>query len=275
MYPATSAWTLYAATFAILNYSAITPAWGYFKALGSRFQMQDKLRKFSWSYIASSLVSQSNMQSIIDHVMRVTVNVLKLGLKPLEVIIVVINKALFAVLRVRPISSSRITEFSQHEANGCEAQEDLAAEVEIFPVLGKPAATIEPRNGALDDPSARQNDEAFGPIGTLDDFGFELRSDLGQRRMEDRPRIGAVGKEPFQKRKQAEKRGQQQDAAVAILNIGRMNNRVQQQTLCIYQDVPLLALDELARVESGRIDARSAFFSAFHTLAVDDGGGGT
>src|SRR5450631_778313 len=118
-----------------------------------------------------------------------------------------------------------------HEANGCEAQEDQAAEVEIFPVLGKPAATIEPRNGALDDPSARQNDEAFGPIGTPDDFGFELRSDLGQRRMEDRPRIGAIGKEPFQKRKQAEKRGQQQDAAVAILNIGRMNNRVQQQTL--------------------------------------------
>ena len=181
----------------------------------------------------------------------------------------------FVWLRVRPISSSRITEFSQHEANGCEAQEDQAAEVEIFPVLGKPAATIEPRNGALDDPSTRQNDEAFGPIGTLDDFGFELRSDLGQRRMEDRPRIGAIGKEPFQKRKQAEKRGQQQDAAVAILNIGRMNNRVQQQTLCIYQDVPLLALDELARVESGRIDAGSAFFSAFHTLAVDDGGGGT
>src|SRR5665647_3638641 len=95
-------------------------------------------------------------------------------------------------LRVRPISSSRITEFSQHEANGCEAQEDQAAEVEIFPVFGKPAATIEPRNGALDDPSTRQNDEAFGPIGTLDDFGFELRSDLGQRRMEDRPRIGAI-----------------------------------------------------------------------------------
>src|ERR1019366_7512005 len=173
------------------------------------------------------------------------------------------------LLRVRPISSSRITEFSQHEANGCEAQEDQAAEVEIFPVLGKPAATIEPRNGALDDPSARQNDEAFGPIGTPDDFGFELRSDLGQRRMEDRPRIGAVGKEPFQKRKQAEKRGKQQDAAVAILNIGRMNNRVQQQTLCIYQDMPLLALDELARVEPGRIDAGSAFFGAFHTLAVD------
>src|SRR5665811_495898 len=80
-------------------------------------------------------------------------------------------------LRVRPISSSRNTEFSQHEANGCEAQEDQAAEVGIFPVLGKPAATIAPRNGALDEPSARQNDEAFGLIGTLDDFGFESSSD--------------------------------------------------------------------------------------------------
>src|ERR1035437_6969393 len=161
-------------------------------------------------------------------------------------------------LRVRPISSSRITEFSQHEANGCEAQEDQAAEVEIFPVLGKPAATIEPRNGALDDPSTRQNDEAFGPIGTLDDFGFELRSDLGQRRMEDRPRIGDIGKEPFQKRKQAEKRGQQQDAAVAILNIGRMNNRVQQQTLCIYQDMPLLALADSS--SEGNTRAVSSMF---------------
>ena len=178
-------------------------------------------------------------------------------------------------LRVRPISSSRITEFSEHEANGCEAQEDQAAEVEIFPILGQSAATVEPSDCTFDDPSARQNDEAFGAIGTLDDFGFELRSNLGQRRMKDRPRIGAVGKEPFQERKKAEKRGQQHDAAVAILNIGRMNNRVQQQTLCIYQDMPLLALDELARVEPGRIDAGAAFFGAFHTLAVDDGGGGT
>src|ERR1035437_10167079 len=145
-------------------------------------------------------------------------------------------------LRVRPISSSRVTKLSQHEADRGEFQEREGIAVEIFPILGEAAATVEPRNGALDDPSARQNDEAFGRIGTPDDFGFELRSDLGQRRMEDRPRIGAVGKEPFQKRKQAEKRGQQQDAAVAILNIGRMNNRVQQQTLCIYQDMPLLAL---------------------------------
>src|SRR5450759_509997 len=39
--------------------------------------------------------------------------------------------------------------------------------------------------------------------------------------------------------------------------------------------MPLLALDELARVEPGRIDAGSAFLGAFHTLAVNDGGGGT
>jgi hypothetical protein len=54
-----------------------------------------------------------------------------------------------------------------------------------------------------------------------------------------------------------------------------MNNRVQQQTLGIYQDMPLLALDEFARIEPTQIDAGSAFFGAFHTLAVDDGGGRT
>ena len=57
------------------------------------------------------------------------------------------------LLRVRPKTSSWITELSQHEADGGEFQEREGAAVEIFPILGEAAATIEPRNRTFDDPA--------------------------------------------------------------------------------------------------------------------------
>ena len=53
-----------------------------------------------------------------------------------------------------------------------------------------------------------------------------------------------------------------------------MNDGVQQQPLHIDENMPLLALDQPARVEPMRIDARPPFFSALHALAVNDAGGG-
>ena len=57
------------------------------------------------------------------------------------------------MLRVQFKTSSRITKLSQHEANGREFQERKGVAVEIFPVLGEAAATVEPRNGAFDNPT--------------------------------------------------------------------------------------------------------------------------
>ena len=56
-------------------------------------------------------------------------------------------------LRVRPKTSARVTKLSQHEANGGEFQEREGVAVEIFPILGEAAATIEPRNRTFDDPA--------------------------------------------------------------------------------------------------------------------------
>jgi len=79
------------------------------------------------------------------------------------------------------------------------------------------------------------------------------------------PLIGAVGEQFPEEGKQTEQCRQQLKAAVAILNVGGGDDAVQQQTLRIDQNMSLLALDQLARVEAVRIDAGPPF-SALFTL---------
>ena len=77
--------------------------------------------------------------------------------------------------------------------------------------------------------------------------------------------IAAVGEELLQERIHPEQRREQQDAAVAILDIGGMHDGVQQQAQRIYENVALLALDLLARIIAMRVDAGPLFqrFSRF------------
>ena len=81
----------------------------------------------------------------------------------------------------------------------------------------------------------------------------------------NRTLIGAVGKQLLEEWKLAKQRGEQQQAAIAVLNVGGMDDGVQQQTQRIDENMPLLALDQLARIEPVRIDADPPF-SALFTL---------
>ena len=80
------------------------------------------------------------------------------------------------VLRVRPETLCRITEFSEHESNGRELDEGERVAVEVLPVLGQSAAAVEPGDGAFDHPTPGLDDEALHPIGSLDDLGLEMRA---------------------------------------------------------------------------------------------------
>src|SRR5262245_24027393 len=122
-----------------------------------------------------------------------------------------------------------------------------------------PSAAVEPSKGAFDDPTAWKHHESFRPIGALDDFSFELRQDLRQSFLKVRPLIATIGKELFQERVHPEKGRKKQDAAIAILDIGRMNDGVQQQTQRVYENMALLPLDLFARVIAMRIDAAPLF----------------
>ena len=83
--------------------------------------------------------------------------------------------------------------------------------------------------------------------------------------LEDWPLIAAVGLELEQGWLKAEEGRHHQNATIAILDIGRVDERIEQKALCIDYDVALLALDLLARVIAMRIDP-SPPFSALLTL---------
>ena len=126
-------------------------------------------------------------------------------------------------------------------------------------------AAVEPGDGALDNPTAGKHHKSFGLIGALDDVSFELRQEFRERLMEFRSLIAAVGKQLLQERIHPEQSGKKQDTAVAILDIGGVNDGVEQQTKRIYKKVALLAFDLLARIKAMRIDTGPPF-SALLTL---------
>jgi hypothetical protein len=102
-------------------------------------------------------------------------------------------------------------------------------------------------------------------IGALDDFGFEAGEDFRECLLELRSLVVSISKELLQERIHSKQGRKKQDAAVAILNIGGMNDGMEQQTKRVYENLPLLSLDLLARIIAMRIDARPPF-SALLTL---------
>ena len=115
------------------------------------------------------------------------------------------------------------------------------------------------------DPALGQHGKSFQLVGTPDDLGLQMGQDFCERALEFPTLIAGVGEQRLQEGIHSEQCRQQQDAAVAILDVGRMNDRVQQQTQRVYQNVALLALDLLARIIAMRIDAGPPF-SALFTL---------
>src|SRR5450631_3776421 len=82
-------------------------------------------------------------------------------------------------LSVRPRSSSTQTKLSEHEANRGEAEKSECVSVEVFEILGQPAAAIEPSESALDNPTSRQKRKPFGLVGAFDDFDLDVWQDFG------------------------------------------------------------------------------------------------
>jgi hypothetical protein len=79
------------------------------------------------------------------------------------------------------------------------------------------------------------------------------------------PLVAAVGEDPLDEWEQPARLFEHGQAAVAVLDVGGMDARAQQQTERVDQDVALASLDLLARVVARRVGARPPF-SALLTL---------
>lgn len=71
--------------------------------------------------------------------------------------------------------------------------------------------------------------------------------------------VSAVSEDTLDEREQSSRLAQQMEGAVAVLNIGRMNDDVQQEAQRVDQDVPLATFDLLTRVVARRIEPRPPF----------------
>ena len=144
-------------------------------------------------------------------------------------------------------------------------QERECSVVQTFPVLGEPAASVQPSDGPLHDPALGQDDKALRRIRALDDLDLDPAHDAAQPSPKLRSCVAAIGIQLEQERVGAEQRRHQQHAAISVLDVSRMDDGVQQQALRVDKDVALLALDPFARIKAGRVDAPPPF-SALFTL---------
>ena len=146
----------------------------------------------------------------------------------------------------------------------------------IPPVIlfSQSTAAVEPGNGAFDDPSLGFDHETFDVVRTFDDLHGEAAHRCGGAVLEHRSGIGTVGKQFAQEWELAEQSGQQQNTAVAVLDIGGSHERVQHQSQRVDQDMALLALDQLAGIKAVWVDARppfSALFTLWLSITQADG----
>lgn len=93
----------------------------------------------------------------------------------------------------------------------------------ISPSLGKPAASVDPCEGALNDPTPGQDFETFGGIGPFDDFDGPFAVAL-ERIAQFVARITAIGKDMPQPREAVTQSFQHDRRTVPVLDTRRMDD---------------------------------------------------
>ena len=110
----------------------------------------------------------------------------------------------------------------------------------------------DPGQGSFDDPAFGQDDEVMS-LTALDDLEHPA-SGVSDRGCGLSAPISGIGENALDEREEAPRTCiEDQSRAVAILQIGRMDDDVQQDAERVDQDVPLAARDLLARIEALRV----------------------
>lgn len=154
-----------------------------------------------------------------------------------------------------------LCEALEHEGDHGELGEAFGDDGDGFIVSHEAAIAAEPRECALDHPPSPDKLKAALLVGALDDLQIDRLA--GQRCLELRPGITAIGEDLGDEWKESACLADQIRGAVAILNTGRNDLDTEQQSYRIDDRVALDALNFLAGVVADRIGVGPPFSVAF------------
>jgi len=171
-------------------------------------------------------------------------------------------RALSGDLRADPRSSDSVAwiwsrEATEHDADHGEADEGGHGPRMALVVAHQSPVPADPREGPLDDPSLGQDLEAV-QVGALDDLQTP-RAGARDRRGHPRPLVAAVRVDARDEREASPGPAQEFEGAVAVLDVGGVDDDVQQETERVDENVPLAPERLLARIVARRIDRGPPF----------------
>jgi hypothetical protein len=147
---------------------------------------------------------------------------------------------------------------SQHDADHGQPDEGSDGAGVALEIARQAAVAADPGQGAFDDPAPGQDDE-FVQFIALDDLKHPTTG-AGRRSRGAWSLIAGIGEDALDEGKEAAGASiENQSRAVAVLNVGGMNDNVQQEAERIDQDVALAPGDLLAGVKPLRIKGGAPF----------------
>ena len=146
----------------------------------------------------------------------------------------------------------------EHDADHGETNKGGGGSSVAFEVAREAAVVADPGERAFDDPALGQDDEAMRLV-AFDDLQLPGAS-LGDGSGRLGSLIASIGEDALDEGEKASGAPiEDQSGAVAILQIGAMDDDVQEKTERVDKDMPLAARDLLARIKALRVERGAPF----------------
>ena len=147
---------------------------------------------------------------------------------------------------------------SKHDADHGETDEGRGGSRVALEVTHQASIAADPRQRSFDDPAFGQDDEAVQFI-ALDDLQ-RPRTALCNGGSCFHALVAGIGEDAFDEREEAARASiEDQPRTVAVLQIGSVDDDVQQEAERIDEDVPLAARDLLRRIVALRVERGAPF----------------
>jgi len=147
---------------------------------------------------------------------------------------------------------------SKHDADHGQADEGRGSSCIALEVTCEAPVVTDPGKCAFDNPTLGHDDEAMQFV-AFDDLQLP-GAGPGDGGSGSGALVAGIGEDAFDEREQAARAPVEDErGTIAILQVGRMNDDVQEQAERVDENMPLAARDLLARIEALRVERGAPF----------------